>query len=198
MSGVPKIEIIESIPELKDLMKQQKSSLGFAKIQTLYLWKIQAGETVRHLAILIGRGERTIHRWLKLYRQGGIEKLLQESQPTGRPKKISVEQAARVQHKLREPEGFKSYKEVHFWWEIIQEFSSRYITVYRLVRDELQAKLKVSKPKSKGQIPGKVEEFKAAMAKKLKALLEEKYGKIKQYKKVSYWCGNELRSMDGV
>ncbi len=194
MSGVPKIEIIESIPELKDLMKQQKSSLGFAKIQTLYLWKIQAAETVRHLAILIGRGERTIHRWLKLYRQGGIDKLLKENHPTGRPKKISVEQAARVQHELREPEGFKSYKEVHFWGEIIQGFSSSYITVYRLVRYELQAKLKVARPKSKRQLPGEGEEFKATLAEKLKALLEEESEQIKQYKKVSYWCGDELRS----
>lgn len=87
MSGSPHLEITESASELKDLMKQQKSSLGFAKVQTLYLFKIQAVETVRHLSVLIGRAERTIHRWLKLYREGGIENLLEERLPTGRPKK---------------------------------------------------------------------------------------------------------------
>ena len=102
MSGVPKIEVLESVTELKALMKEQKRSLEFAKVQTLYLWKIKAVETVRHLAILIGRGERTIHRWLKMYREGGIEKLLEEHNPTGRPKKLSVEEAAKIQNELKE------------------------------------------------------------------------------------------------
>ena len=52
MSGVSKIEVLESVTELKALMKEQKRSLEFAKVQTLYLWKIKAVETVRHLAIL--------------------------------------------------------------------------------------------------------------------------------------------------
>ncbi len=64
MSGVLKIKIAESVEELKMLMKQQKTGLGYAKIQSLYLLKISAVETVRHLAIIIGRGESTIHRWL--------------------------------------------------------------------------------------------------------------------------------------
>lgn len=87
MSGVTKLEIEESISELKNQMKQQKSSLNFVKLQTLYLWKIKAAETVRHLALLTGRKERTVHRWLKLYREGGITKLLEEKPRTGRPLK---------------------------------------------------------------------------------------------------------------
>ncbi|MFN9317196.1 MAG: IS630 family transposase, partial [Microcystis sp.] len=44
-------------------MKQQKSSLAYAKVQSLYFLKMGEVETVRHLAVLMGRGERTIHRW---------------------------------------------------------------------------------------------------------------------------------------
>jgi hypothetical protein len=87
MSGVPKIEIAESVENLKSLMKQQKTGLGYAKIQTLYLLKINAVETINHLAVIIGRGESTIHRWLQYYRKGGLEKLLEEPPKTGRPKK---------------------------------------------------------------------------------------------------------------
>ena len=58
MSGVPKIEISESVEELKSLMKKQKTGLGYAKVQSLYLLKkINAVETVRHLAVILGRGE---------------------------------------------------------------------------------------------------------------------------------------------
>lgn len=193
MTGVSKIEIIESVPELKNLMKQQKSSLELAKVQALYLWKIQAVETVRHLAVLMGRGERTIHRWLALDREEGMVKLLAEPPRTGRPKKFSGEQAAKVQNELRNPEGFTSYKEVHFWLEIIQDISSSYITVYRLVRDELNAKLKVARPKSKKQLEGEVEEFKATLSKKLKTLLEKEVEKVKRYQTVSFWMGDESR-----
>jgi hypothetical protein len=71
MSGVPNINVAESVEELKSLLKQQVTSLNFAKVQSLYLLKIKEVETVRHLAVLIGRSERTIH-----YREGGIENLL--------------------------------------------------------------------------------------------------------------------------
>ena len=78
MSGVPNIEIVESVEELKSEMKKQKTALNFAKVQALYLLKIQVAETVRYLAIIMGRAESTIHSWLQLYRQGGLSKLLEE------------------------------------------------------------------------------------------------------------------------
>jgi len=80
MTGVPHIEIKESAEDLKQLMKKQTSSLGFAKLQSLYLLKIKAAETVRYLAILMERGESTIHRWLKVYREKGIKGLLNEEE----------------------------------------------------------------------------------------------------------------------
>jgi predicted transcriptional regulator len=87
MSGVPKLNIAESADQLLEVMKKQKSSLPFVKVQALYLFQIKAAETVRHLAILVGRDETTVHRWLRSYREGGIEALLEEKKPSGRPKK---------------------------------------------------------------------------------------------------------------
>jgi hypothetical protein len=37
MTGIPQIEITETAETLREIMKQQKSSLGFAKVQSLYL-----------------------------------------------------------------------------------------------------------------------------------------------------------------
>ena len=54
MSGVPNIEIAESIKELKSEMKKQKTALNFAKVQAIYLLRIQAVETVRYLAVMQG------------------------------------------------------------------------------------------------------------------------------------------------
>lgn len=80
MSGMTKIEVKESAEDLRKLMKKQKTSLAFAKLQTLYLFKIKASETVRYMAVLIGRGESTIHRWLKVYRESGIQALLKDGE----------------------------------------------------------------------------------------------------------------------
>jgi predicted transcriptional regulator len=129
MSGVSKIEILEPTETLKCLMKQQKTGLGFAKIQALYLMKIQAVETVRHLAVVLGRGEATVHRWLYLYKEGGIEKLLEEKPKTGRPKKLTIETVAKLQQELRDEEGFSSYQEVKIWGLAIEDINVSYATM---------------------------------------------------------------------
>ncbi len=180
MSGIPKIEIVESAEYLKELLKQQKSSLGFAKVQSLYLLKIQQVETVRHLSVILGRTERTLHRWLSLYREGGIERLLSEGNPPGRPKKVSVEEVAMLQNELSDPEGFKSDKEIHLWFSEIRENPVSYSTVYRLVNEELRAKLKVPRPQNPKQLPGEVEAFKIGFAERLKALLDKESKKIER------------------
>jgi transposase len=102
MSGVPKVEIAESVETLKSLMKQQKTALNYAKVQSLYLLKINVAETVRYLAVIMGRSESTIHYWLQLYKTGGIAKLLEEPPQTGRPKKNAPVHTA---HKLIVPEN---------------------------------------------------------------------------------------------
>ena len=96
MSGVSKIAIAESALDLKSLMKKQKNALSYAKVQALYLLKIKAVETIRYLAVIMGRSESTIYYWLQLYRNGGIEKLLSEPLKTGRPKKIGIETVAKL------------------------------------------------------------------------------------------------------
>ncbi len=82
MSGVPQIEIVESVETLKDLMNKQKTSLNYAKVQALYLLKVRAVETVQHLAVVLGKSEATVQRWLRLYREGGRESLLTERKKT--------------------------------------------------------------------------------------------------------------------
>ena len=142
MPVVPKIDIVESVEDLKKLMKEQKSSLAYAKVQSLYFLKMREVETVRHLAVSMGREERTIHRWLSFYRKGGIDRLLSEGNPPRIPKKISVEEVALLPNELKDPVGFTSYKEIYFWLSVVREISVSYTTVYRLVRQELGSSIK--------------------------------------------------------
>ena len=193
MSGVPKIAIAESVETLKSLMKQQKTALGYAKVQALYLIKIQAVETVRYLAVIVGRSEPTIHHWLKLYRTGGIEKLLEAPPKTGRPKKLDIETVASIQRELSDPEGFNSYQEIQIWLFTCLDRQISYSSIHRIVRYELKSKLKVPRPTHEKQEPGVIECFKKYLPIKIEGLTNEFRGKTDDKRDITYWCQDETR-----
>lgn len=187
MSGVPRIEIVESVDSLKSLMKQQKTGLGYAKVQAIYLLKINAVETVNHLAILLGRGESTVHSWLHSYRTGGLTKLLEEPLKTGRPKKLEIETVSQIQRELSEPEGFDSYQEVHQWLAICLGIEVSYQTIHQLVRYELQSKLKVARSYHEKQQPGIIAAFKQHFPTRIQAIIQDINQKYGQNCPINYW-----------
>lgn len=193
MSGVSKIKISESIETLKSLMKQQKTAINHAKVQSLYLLKIKVAETIRYLAIIMGRSESTIYYWLQLYKTGGIRKLLEEPPKTGRPKILDIEEIAKIQQELSDPEGFNSYKEIQLWLSICQDIEISYPTLHRIVRDELRGKLKVPRPIHEKQKPGIIKVFRDYFPELLKGLINEIRGKIGNELSICYWFQDETR-----
>lgn len=153
----------------------------------LYLFQSKQVETVREVSTVLGKGEARIHRWLGQYRKGGLENLLKNRQVFGRPKKFSVEIAAALQQELRDPEGFKSYKEVHLWLGLIKGIARSYQAVYSLVRKELKSKLKIPRPRSISQKVTAINEFKNSWHQQIKALLDKASPQLKKYKKVIFW-----------
>jgi transposase len=193
MSGVCKIAIAETASNLKSLMKKQKNALSYAKVQALYLLKIKAVETIRYLAVMMGRSESTIHYWLQLYRNGGIEKLLEEPPKTGRPKKLDIETVAKIQQELAEPEGFISYREIQTWLLICQDLEISYSTIHRIVRYELKSKLKVARPQHEKQAPGVIEVFKEHLPQRIKGIVKHINNQETTKKDIVYWCQDETR-----
>ena len=187
MSGVPKIEISESVKELKSLMKKQKTGLGYAKVQSLYLLKINAVETVRHLAVISGRGESTVHRWLQTYKMGGLPLLLEEPLKTRRPKILKIEEIAKIHQELSDSEGFNSYQEVKLWLFICHDIEISYPTIHRIVKYELKGKLKVPSPIHEKQNPEVIEAFKNYFPDRIKGLINEIREKYQNKQKISYW-----------
>jgi transposase len=193
MSGVSKIAIAESASSLKSLMKKQKKALSHAKIQALYLLKIQAVETIRYLAVVMGRSESTIYYWLQLYREGGLERLLEEPPKTGRPKKISVETVAKIQQELHDPKGFVSYKEIQRWALSCLDLDVSYPTIHRIVRYELRSKLKTPRPVHEKQAPGVVEAFKRFLPQRIEGIVQQLTNKRVEQPNIAYWCQDETR-----
>ncbi len=188
MSGVSQIAIAESVEYLKSLMKKQKTALSYAKVQALYLIKIKAAETIRYLAVMMGRSESTVYYWLQLDRDGGLEKLLEEPPKTGRPKKLDIETVAKIQQELADPEGFISYKEIQIWLLSCLDIEISYPTLHRIVRYELQSKLKIPRPIHEKQVLGVVEAFKKFLPKRIEGIVEEIRNKWGDQPDIAYWC----------
>jgi putative transposase len=73
---------------------------------------------------------------------------------------MNPENVERLSKELQEPEGFKSYKEVHQWLTSGCEVKVAYRTVHQWASSRLKSKLKVPRPVSEKQKSRAPEEFK--------------------------------------
>ncbi|MCH2047435.1 MAG: helix-turn-helix domain-containing protein [Trichodesmium sp. ALOHA_ZT_67] len=142
MAGVCKIEITETVPELKTLLNHQKTVSGFQKIQALYLFKIGQVATVKELAITLGVNRITVQRWLRQYRKEGLPGLLHVKQNGGRKPAIPEEARYQLEKRLNDPDnGFESYGEIQTWLQKEYNINASYKAVYATVKYQLKTKL---------------------------------------------------------
>lgn len=160
MSGVVKIEISESLAELKKLLSAQKTGQTKERLQVLYWLKSGLSQSVDELGARVGRHRTTVSRWLSLYRTGGITKLLNIKKSTGRRRKLDSEIEKCLVEELKDPEGFISYEEVQKWLKALWGIEMSYSGVHKMVRYRIKGKLKVPRPCHIKQHVGAVENFK--------------------------------------
>lgn len=155
-----KIEIVESVEYLEKSLDQARTVSQKEKLQMLYWLKCGLVKQHQELAQRLERDPSTVSRWLQKYRQGGIGALLEVKTSPGQPRKIDGEMLERLQERLKQPQGFKSYIEIEQWLQ--QEFGAtiKYKTVHKTVRYRLKAKLKVPRPQSHKQDPQALSLFK--------------------------------------
>ena len=143
------IEIAESERTLKQLLHQQSSARRKERLQALYWLKSGQVSTRMELATLSGRGESTVYRWLKLYKKGGLQAMLEIPTSPGKPPMISGEALEKLKARLAEPSGFESYGAIQQWLADECGLAVPYKTVHQTVHYRLQAKLKVPRPRSR-------------------------------------------------
>jgi transposase len=155
-----KIEIEESVEALEKRMRHARSASQKEKLQMLWWLKSEQVRQHQELSQRLGRNPSTITRWLQKYRQGGLRSLLEEKSAPGKSPEIEGEVLLRLQQRLQQPEGFKSYGQIQQWLEHECGQVVKYKTVYKTVRYRLKAKLKVPRPRSLKQDEQAVERFK--------------------------------------
>lgn len=140
-----KAEIIQSDRSLKRLMLREKNGQNKEKLQALFLLKTGECKYVSQVAKIVGRDRSTVHRWLDIYREQGLEALLAEKPKTGRKRKIPDWAIFRLKEFLEETEGFTSYREIHCWLKDECEVDVSYNVVYQLLRSHLEITIKLSR-----------------------------------------------------
>ncbi|MBE9186096.1 helix-turn-helix domain-containing protein [Microcoleus sp. LEGE 07076] len=151
MSGVVRIDIVETVEELKHLMRQEKDAVRQEKLLVLYWLKTKMVDSVLSAAVQLGKHRTTIQRWLSSYRSGGIVELLSQKPRSGRPRIMNAEIVEKLEKELSQPDKFSSYKEVHEWLTNCCEVPVAYRTVHQWTKYRLQGKLKVTPPVSEKQ-----------------------------------------------
>ena len=147
MSGVVKIEITESAETLKQLLQNASTPQEKERIQTIYWLKTHTVETVKQISIMLGRNRVTVQKWLRKYREGGLNLLLEPKKNLGgRESLIPPDVVEKLQEELKNPEGFQSYSEIQLWLKTCFDIDVAYRTVHQLVRYKLKGKLKVPRP----------------------------------------------------
>lgn len=164
MSRPFKIEITESEEELKKRL--QTAKLGNQKEKLQMLWWLKSGQLKeqQEIGLRLGRDTSTVTRWLQKYRTSGLTGLLEIKKAPGAKPKINEAALAALKGELNTGSGFSSYGAIVEWLKKEQGLDIKYATVYRWVRYELGAKLKVPRPQSYKQDEQLVSEFKKNLA----------------------------------
>lgn len=164
MSGVTSIEVKESEQELEQLLQEQTNGKMKERLQVLYLLKLPQASSISQIAKVIGKDRGTVQRWLGIYRDQGLDALLEVKKSPGRPRVIPEWAVASLKRRLEQAEsGFKSYSEVQQWLVDMLGVTAEYRTVHETVRYRLKAKLKTGRPTHSKQDQIKLEAFKKTL-----------------------------------
>ncbi len=131
-----KVDIVESAEELSQLLEQEKDQLRFQKLRTLYLLKTQKVKTLRHIAQILGRHRSTIGLWVKAYREGGLEKLL-ENRNTSSFSDVPTVVVKYLQKKIQDLRFVPSTKEAQKWLKQELGFEIEGDKLYKLLKREV-------------------------------------------------------------
>lgn len=148
MSGALKINITQTAQQLKSLLVKQTTARGKERILALYLLKINRANTLKDLAIILGRDTATLYRWLHHYKANGLEGMLAARKGQGRKPAIPQAVMEQLQQQLENPNHFRSYGAVKNWLKEQYGIDASYKVVHEAVRYKLNIKLKSSKPRN--------------------------------------------------
>ena len=162
MVGRPfEVPIPESLETLEQSLRQARTASQKERLLMLVWLKTKEVTSRAELASRCHRDKATITRWIRRYKDGGLAALLSVGKAPGATPTIQGKALERLKARLGNPEeGFHSYGAIQQWLNDECGLAVKYGTVYRVVRYQLKAKLKVPRPRSNDQDAEAMERFK--------------------------------------
>lgn len=138
------IVVAESIEDLRDKLKSTRDFQVQKRIVCLILLKENRFKRRTQLADHLCIGYSTLKRWLKEYREDGLEAYLHLGSANGRPTVISPELHKVLQEKVNDPlASFHSYRDVWLWVNNDYGEAIAYQTIRQYLIRNMGTKLKV-------------------------------------------------------
>lgn len=89
----------------------------------------------------------TIGAWLRLYAEGGRERLLDLYRAPGKTSRVPPDVLAALRERLEQPDGFASYGAIQTWLAETHGVQMQYAALHKLVAYKLKARPKVVRPR---------------------------------------------------
>jgi len=164
MAGVTSIEVKESLEDLAQRLAQTEQSVIKERLQVLYWLKQEIAPSISAIAKAVGKHRGTVQQWLAIYRDQGLDRLLEIKKSPGGVRVIPQWAEEALAKRLQDPgQGFTSYGEVQQWLSETLGIEAQYHTVYQMTRYRLQGKLKAARPQNSKQNPQQREAFKQTL-----------------------------------
>jgi transposase len=134
--------ITESAQALQHRFRTEKDPQQRQRLQALYL--LASGQAPSRLAIaeLLAVHRHTVRAWLATYEAGGLHALLTIKKAPGKRSALTPAVRAQLQMRLRQPQGFGSYREIQQYLATEHHVHLAYSSMHGVVRYQLQAKPK--------------------------------------------------------
>lgn len=170
MSNPLIIPIKESATELRTILK---NSIPFLqpRIKLIMTMKKYGNQAIskRELMEATGLCSYSVHKWRTLYKEGGIDALLQHNKKGFKPTKLSAQEHQKLEAKLKNPEnGIRGYKELQQWVATELNNQISYNTLLKYCIKHFGSKVKVARKYHAKKDKGLAEAFKKTSTKPAK------------------------------
>jgi transposase len=188
-----KLNVSESVEELKVLLHCEKNALKRERIHALYLYQTGQSTQLADLALKLGRHSTTIGGWFKIDKTSNLDSLLTIGQGGGKSLSLDDTILKALDDKLHTSRGFGSYDEIKKWLKEKYELDIPYKTLYGIVYYKLNATPFVVRPVSCEQKLVNVTDFIKKYDLRLSILTTfYKPDKLSE-QTIRFWCMDETR-----
>jgi transposase len=144
MAILQQITVKETSEDLISLLKKSADSIK-PRIKML-LAIVNGTISTQELSLKTKANRNSIGNWKSIYRQKGIEGLLEDERGGKRPAAINAKQKLELHQKLSDPKGgFASYKEAMEWINKTFGLEMEYHAVNKYLKRNFKTKLKVGR-----------------------------------------------------